>query len=262
MDLLLFILSLQDRQDSSRGGYAVKVTYIKYIIPILAFLLLTGCLYPDSEKGENQVSNEAQLEAVQTAVDQYREDKNGLVPIRTKPSDTPIFEKYLIDFAALINANAIAEIPGNSFESGGHYQYILLTPDEDPTVKVIDLRITETLRSVNIRLDAFRQKNTYPAFGDKLEEGIYLIDHEKLGLDGPATVVSPYSKENLPIIMDVHGNLFVDYRIDLIKALDEYDHNYQEGDDIRYLLTDHYPFAPAYALPYTIKDGEPVLVKE
>ncbi|MCM3738854.1 hypothetical protein M3210_01105 [Oceanobacillus luteolus] len=240
----------------------MKVSYIKGTLLGLFILLLTGCMYPDSERAENQVPHDTQLEIVQNAVDTYREKTGGLVPIRTKPSDTPIFEKYLVDFSLLKEQNAISEIPGNAFENGGYYQYILITPEENPTVKVIDLRVTEKIRSVNIRLNAFRQEHTYPAFGEKVEDGIYLIDHEKLKLDEPPTVVSPYSQENLPLVMDVHGNLFVDYRIDLQRALEEYDHDYKEGDDIRFLLTDHTPFAPTYSLPYTVKDGEPVFMME
>ena len=238
----------------------MKNLYIKGVILLLSLLMLTGCLYPSSEKAENQIPNDTQLATVQAAVDQYQEEKNGLVPIRTKSSDTPIFEKYLIDFSLLKDANTLAEIPGNAFENGGYYQYSLITPEDNPTVKVIDLRITEAIRSVNIRLDAFRQEHTYPAFGEKVEEGIYLVDYEKLGLDEQPTIVSPYSQENLPIIMDVNGKLYVDYRIDLNIALSEYDHEYEEGDDIRFLLTDNTPFAPAYSLPYTIENGEPVFM--
>ncbi len=58
--------------------------------------------------------------------------------------------------------------------------------------------------------------------------------------------------------MDTKGNLYVDYRIDLNHALEEYKHDYQKGDDIRYLLAENTPFVPAYSLPYTIQDGEPV----
>lgn len=240
----------------------MKFHYIKTMVLVSFLFLLTGCLYPDSERVENQVPHETQLEMVQAAVDSYQEQTDGLLPIRTKPSDTPIFEKYLIDFKLLKDQNAIAEIPGNAFENGGFYQYILITPEEDPTVKLIDLRVTEALRSVYIRLEAFIQEHTYPPFGEKVEEGIYLVDYEKLKMDEPPTVISPYSKEHLPIIMDVYGNLYIDYRKDLQRALNEYEHDYEEGDDIRYLLTDHTPFAPTYSLPYTIKDGEPVFMEE
>lgn len=240
----------------------MKVLLRRSIVLILSFAILSGCLFPDSERAENQAPHETQLETVQSAVDTYQEQTDGLLPVRTKPSDTPIFEKYLIDFNLLTEQNAIAEIPGNAFEKGGYYQYILIDVEENPTVKVLDLRVTEDLRSVNLRLHTFREENTYPAFGEKVEEGIYLLDHEKLKMDERPTVISPYSQEYLPIIMDVHGNLYVDYRIDLQNALEEFNHDYEEGDDIRFLLTDNYPFAPAYSLPYTVKNGEAVLMIE
>jgi hypothetical protein len=219
-------------------------------------------MFPDSERAENQAPHDTQLKMVQSAVDTYQEETDGLLPIRTKPSDTPIFEKYLVDFNLLKEQNAIAEIPGNAFENGGYYQYILLDPEEDPKVKVIDLRVTEDLRSVNLRLHTFREQHTYPAFGEKVEEGIYLLDYKELGMEESPSIISPYSQHHLPIVMDVYGNLYVDYRIDLQHALNEYEHNYEEGDDIRFLLTDHTPFAPAYSLPYTVKDGEPVFMLE
>src|SRR5699024_12802228 len=50
--------------------------------------------------------------------------------------------------------------------------------------------------------------------------------------------------------------IYVDYRIDLNNALEDYEHHYEEGDDIRYLLAENTPFVPAYSLPYTIQDGE------
>src|SRR5699024_7925410 len=83
-------------------------------------------------------------------------------------------------------------------------------------------------------------------------------DYTKLGLKNPPKVVSPYSKENLPIIMDRDGELYIDYRIDLYNALNEYDHNYKNGDDIRYILAENTPFVPVYSLPYTVENGEPV----
>lgn len=231
------------------------------LIIILTFaVLLSGCLYPESELDKNQVPNEAQLESVQAAVDQYKEENNGLVPIKTKPSDTPIFEKYLIDFNVLKEANLITEIPGNSFENGGIYQYALITPEDNPQVKLIDLRTTEDIRMVNVQLDMYRNEHLYPPFGEKIAEDVYTIDYEKLGLETEPTVVSPYSKNNLPIVMNSDGKLFVDYRIDLLAALKEYDHNYTEGEDIRFILAENTPFLPVYSLPYTIEEGEPVFM--
>jgi hypothetical protein len=235
----------------------MKNTSIWVSIMIIT-LLLSGCLYPESELAENQAPNEDQLQMVQSAVEQYRESTGGLVPIQTKPNDTPVFQKYLIDFTALKENNVLTEIPGNAFESGGVYQYTLITPDEDPRVKLIDLQITEALRSVNVQLDIYRNQNLYPPFGEEIGDQIYTVNHEKLGLDEPPAIKSPYSNKNLPIVMNVNGELFIDYRIDLNQALNEFEHDYEEGDDIRYLLAENTPFVPAYSFPYTIEDGEPV----
>lgn len=236
----------------------MKHTYYKTMFILLITLFLTGCLYPKGELAENKIPYEDQLELVQAAMEAYQESTNGLLPIKTKPAETPIFEKHLIDFDMMKERNLISSIPGNSFEKGGIYQYSIITPEEDPQVKLIDLQITEELRKIHIRIDAYRNKNLYPPFGEMIQHGVYLINYEKLGLDRQPHIVSPYSQTNLPIVMDVNGDVFVDYRIDLNNALKEYEHEYKEGDDIRYLLTDHYPFAPAYSLPYTIEDGEPV----
>lgn len=235
-------------------------TYIRTILIFGMVLLLTGCLYPKNELSKNKVPNEDQLELVQTAVQKYQEQTNGLMPIRTKPAETPVFEKYLIDFNVLKENNVLSTIPGNAFENGGIYQYVLVTPEDNPRVKLIDLRVTEELRSVNIKLDNYRSKYTYPPFGEEVAKGVYTINYQSLGLSHEPYVVSPYSNENLPIVMDASGQLYVDYRLDLNNALETYEHEYEAGEDIRYLLADHSPFVPAYSLPYTIQDNEPVFL--
>ncbi|GIO28461.1 hypothetical protein [Ornithinibacillus bavariensis] len=239
----------------------MKHTYILVFL-IFAMIFLSGCLYPDNELSKNQISNETQLELVQSAIENYQDKTNGLLPIRTKPSDTPIFEKYLIDFTLLKEQGSIAEIPGNAYENGGIYQYAILNPETDPKVKLIDLRITEALRSVNVRIDSFRNKHIYPPFGERIEGDIFAIDYKKIGLESPPVIESPYSDALLPIVLDATGKTYIDYRIDLNNALKEYKNSYQDGDDIRYLLAENTPFLPVYSLPYTIKDNEPVFMVE
>lgn len=227
-------------------------------ILLLLVLLLSGCLYPKSELAKNQAAVDEQIELVQQAVLKFREQNNGLLPIRTKPSDTPTYEKYLIDFTKLKEAQLIGEIPGTAYENGGLYQYIIITPDDDPQVKLIDLRITEKLREINIKLDIYRQQNIYPPFGEQIADGIFTINYEKLGLKEEPTVVSPFSKQNLPILMTTEGELIVDYRIDLQLALEEFNPNVKEGEDIRYILEDNYHFVPAYSIGYTL-EGEKIV---
>ena len=236
---------------------------MKYVLPIsLCFVLLTGCLYPNEELVQNQIPHEDQIQMVQHAVDQYVEANDGRVPIVTKPAETPIFEKYIIDFDLLKNAGLLSSIPGNAFENGGIYKYVLITPEENPQVKLIDLRLSDQLRTLNFQLQQYRNKYIYPPFGDRITNGVHLINYEELGLKEPPTVTSPYSQTNLPIIMDTTGQIHIDYRIDLHQALQEYDHNYEPGDDIRYILAENTPFVPSYSLPYTIENDEPIFLIE
>lgn len=233
---------------------------IAIYIMILGLIILSGCLFPKDELAQNQVPYEDQLNSVQHAVDEFKEETEGLVPIITKSMDTPIFEKYIVDFDQLKQNNSLSSVPGNSFEKGGVFQYVLIDPEQSADVKLIDLRISEVLSSIQTKLSIYRDKNLYPPFGREVSDGLYMINYEELNLSSEPHVVSPFSEENLPIVMDVEGNLYVDYRIDLMQALEEFEHDYEPGDDIRYLLTDHYPFVPAYSVPYTLEDGEPVFM--
>lgn len=231
--------------------------FMVYSTLVLA-LLLSGCLYPQSELSKNQTPNEEQLALVEEAVLQYKEQSNGLVPIKTTESDAPLYEKYIIDFTTLKEAQLISEIPGTAYENGGFYQYILITPEEDPHVKLIDLRITEKLREVNVKLDIYRQKNLYPPYGEQIADGIYTLNYENLGFKEEPFVISPYSQQNLPLLITTDGELIVDYRLDLQMALEEFKPNIDEGEDIRFILEENYPFVPAYSVEYTVVDNEPV----
>lgn len=225
-------------------------------IAILLFITLSGCLFPDNELAKNKTPNEDQINMVQTAVEQYQEDTNGLLPIKTKEADVDIYEKYLIDFNMLKDNQLLSETPATAYENGGTYQYTLIDVEEDPTVKLIDLRLAKTVSDVNRKLNIYRSKHTYPPFGDKIENGIYKLNYDKLGYEKEPTVPSPYTKNNLPLIIDESGEVFIDYRVDIQQEIDEHEVNYEEGEDIRSLFTDHYPFVPAYSKPYTIQEGE------
>jgi hypothetical protein len=258
-EALLYYISYLVGQLQASGGLTMRHTYQFIALSILMFIL-SGCLYPNNELDKNQTPNQSQLDIVQSAIDDYQERTGGLLPIRTKSNETPIFEKYLIDFTILKEQGSLAEIPGNSYENGGFYQYAILYPESDPQVKLIDLRITDELRSIILRINNYRNENLYPPFGDKVVKDVYSVDYEKIGLENPPVIQSPYSDALLPVVMDSNGQVYVDYRIDLNYALKEYDHQFKEGDDIRYLLAEKTPFLPVYSLPYTIEDNEPVFM--
>src|SRR5690625_954596 len=114
----------------------MRSTYFKLTAILFTVILLSGCLFPNNELEQNKVPNEDQLELVHTAVDKYREDSDVLVPIKTKSSDTDIFEKYLVDFNLLKEKNMITSVPGNAFENGGIYQYTLITPEDRKSTRL------------------------------------------------------------------------------------------------------------------------------
>src|SRR5699024_11227012 len=115
---------------------------------------------------------------------------------------------------------------------------------------------------MKINLEIYLYENIFTILGKKLTKDVYTIDYEKLSLDSSPYVKSPYSDNNLPLIMDTKGKLYVDYRIDLNEALKEYDHNYEMGDDIRFILAENTPFLIVYSFYYKVKDNEPIFMEK
>jgi hypothetical protein len=231
------------------------------ILILLSFPLLTGCLYPQDRLKQNQIPYDQDIAAVQASVDQYQDANDGLLPIKNRDMSTPIYQKYPIDFNKLA-PQYMQEPPGSAFESGGVYIYVLVDVETDPTVKLLDLKLTEEVRDLKLRLDIYRQNNGYPPVKEMIGENLFTLDYEKLGIKEEPYVVSPFSGKNLPLIMDNQVEIYVDYRIDLYEALDNFDHAYKAGDDISDLLVDHSMFVPAHSFPYTIDSatGEPIFL--
>ncbi|MBT2642058.1 hypothetical protein J7I80_07470 [Bacillus sp. ISL-41] len=231
-----------------------------YLAAILVVVTLTGCMYPEEKLVQNQVPYKDQLDSVQSAVDQYKEAKGGLLPIKTKDAETPIYQKYPIDFKKIV-PRYMAESPGNAYENGGLFQYVLVDAETDPTVKLLDLRMAETIREIKMRINA----TGYPPFKEKVAENVYTLDFKKIGYKEEPVVVSPFTNQNLHFIISTEGEIYVDYRSDLYQAIKSSKKEFEEGVDIRDILVDNSMFVPAYSLPYAIdqETKEPVfLVKD
>ncbi|WP_316569783.1 hypothetical protein [Neobacillus sp. YIM B06451] len=235
-----------------------KMKIARLALPALMILLLGGCMYPSDELAKNQIPYKEQLESVQAAVESFQKDNGGILPIKTKEADTPIYEKYLIDFSK-ISPRYIQEPPGNAFENGGIFQYVLIDVETKPTVKLLDLRIADQIREIKMRISA----NRYPPFKEALAKHVYSLDFKKLGYKTPPYVVSPFTQNNLSFVIGPEGEIYVDYSSDLYKFLQNSSRDYKPGDDIRSVLTDDSMFVPAYSLPYTIdaENGEPVFME-
>ncbi|MDQ0481969.1 hypothetical protein [Guptibacillus hwajinpoensis] len=233
------------------------VTQILVWTCLVAFL--SGCLYPESQKNENQIPYTDQIQSVQSAVEQYQENKS-ILPIKTRDQSTPIYQKYPIDFQKIV-PSFLQQAPGNSFENGGVFQYVLIHPDENPTVRLIDLLTVEKVKDLQLQVNDYRRNNTYPPFKDVLEKNRYSINYDALGMDEEPTVKSPYTNDQLPFFLDENGEVYIDYTNDLNKAIvNNPDHTYKNGDDIRDLLADNSFYVPVNSVPYTIKDDEAVFL--
>ncbi|MFJ7828610.1 hypothetical protein ACIQXU_00225 [Peribacillus sp. NPDC097284] len=215
--------------------------------------LLTGCLYPQKQKVQNQLPYKEQIQSVQSAVDQFKEDEGGILPIVTKEADTPIYQKYVIKFTK-ISPRYMGEPPDNAYESGGVFQYVLVNVENDPTVKLLDVRMAQKIQDISLRLQAYQQSNGYPPYKERISENVFTLDYKKMGLKEAPTVTSPYSQKDLYLVVDGDGNLYVDYTPDLYDVLQQHDGRIKTGEDIRELLVDSSEFVPAYSLPYTIDE--------
>ncbi|RFU68504.1 hypothetical protein D0469_12260 [Peribacillus saganii] len=238
----------------------VRLKAVTVLIGII--FLLSGCLYPEKNLSENQIPYKDQIQAVQTAVDQFREDGGGILPIKTKDAETPIYHKYVIDFNKL-TSKYMAEPPGNAYEMGGVFQYVLTDVEKNPTVKLFDIRISEAIQDLNTRLTIYRQNNGYPPYKEQLSKEVFTLDYKKLGLKEEPTVVSPFTGRELHfVIYTPDAQLYVDYTPDLMKALQDRGEGVKTGDDIRRLLVDRSEFVPVHSLSYTIdKQKKPVFMK-
>ncbi|MBP3039172.1 hypothetical protein J9303_06610 [Bacillaceae bacterium Marseille-Q3522] len=229
------------------------------IILIIAAVLLNGCMYPQEKIVQNLPPTAEQIKAVQTAVEKFQKDNGGILPIKTREKDTPIFEKYPIDFEKLV-PKYLAEPPGNAFEGGGVFQYVLVDAETNPQVKIFDLRIAETIQELQIRI----KTRQYPPFKEQLAANVFTLDYKKLGYKEDPTVLSPYSGKRLPLLIDGQGIIYVDYRIDLFEAVKKHGENLVPGEDIRFILVEDSHFVPAYSLPYKLAENltEPVFFEE
>lgn len=233
---------------------------MKQIIRVFSLIfvscILSGCLYP-KERIAQQIPAETSVQQVQEAVEAYQSENNGLLPIKNKDSEMDQSIKYLIDFTKLV-PQYLPEIPANAYEAGGVFQYVIITPETNPTVKIFDMEIAERIREINIRLSM--QK--YPPFKEVIHDNVFSLDFNKLGYEQEPVIISPFSGQNLPFIISSDGEIYVDYSADIYQILQEKDvEQVEKYKDLRSLLVEDSIFVPAYSLPYTIDDfGAPVFI--
>lgn len=225
------------------------------IVCLASIILLAGCMYPQAEKKELETADELNLTIVQKAVDQYRQQSGGLLPIKTRDQDTDKYIKYPIDFDLLTQGGHLEKLPTNSFEKGGIFQYVIWNAEsKNPQVKLVDLQQAEVIREISIS----KGINGYVPMGENIQGNVYKLAYKDMGLEEAPSVPSPYSATILPIVIKGTGEIYVDYSIELQKIIDEEQPTIKKNQDIRYLLEEKYPILPAYSAAYILNDDREV----
>ncbi|WP_332630088.1 hypothetical protein [Halalkalibacter flavus] len=232
-----------------------------FVLLSISLLLLSGCLFPDDQRAENRIAYPDQLQSVQHAVEQFQTD-TGVLPIRTFDETTSLYQRYIIDFNQLV-PRYLQQPPGTAFENGGVFQYVLVNVEEQPEIKVIDLTSQREIQQLQQRLNDYMRQHRFAPIEEMLDVGLFKLDHEALNYKEAPHVRSPYHDTYLPLLLTNDGEIIIDYQIDLNMMLNEYDHSFEEGDDIRSLLYEHTPFVPLRSVPYILdENGEPTYAME
>lgn len=222
-------------------------------------ILLSGCMYPGnqgvvSESGANPMY----VEMVQKAIDQYQKD-TGVLPLVTTKMNTPIFEKYEIDFTKL-RPRYIPDIPADAFEKGGVYKYVLIDAETKPTVRLIDLRLVEKVTQIQQAVSYFQYTNNGKLpLDQKVGNGYYTIRFELVG-QKRTEVQSPFTNHPLPLVMNERGEVGIDYTSDLEALLESSGEKWVKDTDPRYLLARESWYVPIKSFPYEVVEGKPQMI--
>lgn len=226
---------------------------------LAALILLTGCVR--TEEFDQRVAEDLPREVhqMQSAVDQYRKENNNVLPLKS-PQGPGLYQKYILDFSKL--DAYLSSVPSNSFQKGGSFVFVAVDPGKDPQVRVMDLRVTEKLRELQGRVNAYKEKHGKMPKGKREGDGIYALDFKALNID-PITIPSPYhSQLSLPLVLNSQGVVYVDYRMDVMRILEESGEKPAKEQDLREILYRDSLFVPAHSLPMRLMNGDPVLIKE
>ncbi len=225
------------------------------LIFFIVILLVAGCGYPQEKRQQLDQLPEHVLR-VQTAVDLYKKQKNEL-PYRYRDDEIMLTSKYIVDFDAL--QGHLSSTPPTAYEQGGNYLYVLVDVEKDPTVKLLDLRTNETVRSVQQQVQFYYQEYKKWPTKEKVTSDYWKIDYQKLRSD-PVTLQSPYgSQAKLELLLDQQGRVFIDYRSEAMRLIQQAQEKPTSEEDLRLWLAKQSHFVPAFSPPMSYEKNEPVL---
>ncbi|MGL4521766.1 MAG: hypothetical protein ACRCWQ_04390 [Bacilli bacterium] len=232
-----------------------KRVLITYLLSVVVFL--TGCMYKEQVKSTDRPS-ESDIEVVDKAVAAFSEDNGGLLPIVNKEMDMNKYVKYPIDFKRLVG-RYLDDYPSNSYDAGGIFQYVIVDPETDPKIRLVSIRLAEELSMYNLQMNSYLGRKKYPPFGKQLSNTYWTIDTKKFGMKTKPTVTSPYSGEQLPVVMHFSGQMYVDYSIDVSAFIAE--HQITNSENILDEMAKKSFIAPAWGIPLAVENGKIVVIQ-
>lgn len=230
------------------------------ILILFTSTLLQGCLYPKEMRKENQASAKDGIILVQHAVDEYQQT-NGILPLVNADMNTPRYEKFKVDFSALTSSQLLSTIPTNAFENGGHDIYLILDEETDPLVRVMDLVTAQHVNDLQRLVNRAAKDIGQVPLGAERYPGFYEIPYTTINAKD-IQVNSPFSGEVLPFMMDQEGNVYADYAVDIMQAVQQAKEPEQvkRYDDLRVLLVEAGYYSPSKSVLYKWQDNAPVPV--
>ncbi|SFF04698.1 hypothetical protein SAMN05216378_4868 [Paenibacillus catalpae] len=230
------------------------------VILTVAVWSLSGCMYPKSELKQNQAAPKEAVRNVQAAIDQYHSE-TGMLPMKTSPEETPVYEKFLVDFAQLKNKGYLSSIPTAAFENGGNYYFLIINEETKPQIKLMNLVTYQQINDIQTWVNEY--KNSHDGQlpkGEQAYPGYSYIDYKAMNKKAPE-LRSDYSFQTLAAIMDESGRVYTDYGIDIMQVIQKKgDTALSKDTDLRMNLVDSDMFVPVKAPVYHWVNKEPQAV--
>lgn len=242
-----------------RRDYAARARSWAAALLIAALTLASGCMYPNELRKQNTANPSEYIPVVQNAVDQFHA-KTGVLPIKNSEEDTPIYEKYPIDFKKLQQRGLMSSPPLNSFEAGGIFIYVLVDAETKPEVKLLELSTLQSVGDVQNWVDGYKKNN-----GGRLPKGneiapyFYYVDFQKLGKK-PPQVKSVYNRQSfINYIVHESGTVAIDYAPDIMSSVNTKGGPGQlkPDQDLRELLVQDSFFVPGKSFAYKWENNQP-----
>ncbi|MCM3627444.1 hypothetical protein M3194_08705 [Paenibacillus glycanilyticus] len=234
--------------------------FVMLVILTVAVLSLSGCMYPKSELKQNQAAPKEAVRNVQAAIEQYQSE-TGMLPMKNSDEDTPVYEKFLVDFAQLKNKGYLSSIPTAAFENGGNYYFLIINEETKPQIKLMNLVTYQQINDIQSWVNDYKGSHDgqLPK-GEQAYPGYSYIDYKAMNKKSP-DLRSEYSSQTLAAIMDDTGRVYTDYGIDIMQAVQKKGDAEPGADaDLRAVLVDSDMYVPVKAPVYHWVNKEPQAV--